>query len=205
MTTTYTAFHGKKCLASGPAAEVALAARAVLDMHPAADLFIFDDATGRQTDFNLTGSKAEMAARLAPAPRKPQAPRTPGRPKLGVVAREVTLLPRQWDWLGSQPGGASATLRRLVDAARNAGAPRERTRQAQAAADRFMMAMLGDQPGYEEAARALYAGDAKAFRGRIAAWPADLKAHVERLAAPAFGDAAMPGGLTETDGPHLFR
>ncbi|WP_040678635.1 DUF2239 family protein, partial [Nitratireductor pacificus] len=94
--------------------------------------------------------------------------------------------------LAAQPGGASAALRRLVDAARNTGAPRERARQAQAAADRFMLAMLGDQPGYEEAARALYAGDAKGFHGRIATWPADLRAHVEQLAAPAFGDAAEP-------------
>ncbi|MCR4269117.1 DUF2239 family protein [Nitratireductor sp. ZSWI3] len=194
---TYTAFHGKRHLASGAAADVALAAKAVLDAHPAADVLIFDDETGRQTDFNLTGSQAEVTARLAPAPA---APRPPGRPRLGVVAREVTLLPRQWDWLGRQPGGASATLRKLVDAARTANAPRERMRQAQAAADRFMMAMLGDQPGYEEAARALYAGDARAFHARILGWPADLKAHVERLAAPAFTaepskTASSPGGF----------
>ncbi len=183
---TYTAFCDKQHLASGPAAEVALAAKTALENSPEASILMFDDESGRQVDFNVTGSAWEVAARLAPAPEKPASPRSPGRPKLGVVAREVTLLPRQWEWLNKQPGGASATLRKLVDAARNAGAPRERMRQAQAAADRFMMAMLGDQPGYEEAARALYAGDERTFQTRIAAWPKDLREHVERLASPAF-------------------
>ena len=183
---TYTAFCDKQHLASGPAAEVALAAKTKLENSPEASILMFDDESGRQVDFNVTGSAWEVAARLAPAPEKPASPRSPGRPKLGVVAREVTLLPRQWEWLNKQPGGASATLRKLVDAARNAGAPRERMRQAQAAADRFMMATLGDQPGYEEAARALYAGDERAFQTRIATWPKDLREHVERLASPAF-------------------
>lgn len=183
----YTAFHGRKRLASGASIDVALAVKALLTVHPGADVLIFDDETGRQVDFNLSGSDAEVAARLSGGePAKASAKRAPGRPKLGVVAREVTLLPRHWDWLNEQPGGASATLRKLVDAARTADAPRERLRRAQAATDRFMMAMLGDQPGYEEAARALYAGDAKRFQSRIGGWPADLKAHVERLAAAAF-------------------
>ncbi|WP_295813743.1 DUF2239 family protein [uncultured Nitratireductor sp.] len=187
---SYTAFHGKKRLAGGPATEVALATKALLAEHPGADVLIFDDETGRQTDFNLSGSDAEVTARLSTgASQNAPGKRPPGRPKLGVVAREVTLLPRQWDWLNEQSGGASATLRKLVDAARTTDAPRERLRKAQAATDRFMMAMLGDQPGYEEAARALYAGDATGFQNRIGGWPADLKAHVERLAATAFEEA----------------
>ncbi|MFC5585478.1 DUF2239 family protein [Nitratireductor kimnyeongensis] len=184
---SFTAFHGKKCLSQGSDAVVALAAKAVLDDLPGADVLIFDDETGRQVDFNLNGNREEVVARLdGSANAKKPVKRAPGRPKLGVVAREITLLPRQWDWLSEQPGGASATLRKLVDAAKSAGAPRERQRKAQAATDRFMIAMLGDQPGYEEAARALYAGDAASFRKRIEGWPTDLKAHVERLAAPAF-------------------
>ncbi|MBN7774959.1 DUF2239 family protein [Nitratireductor aquimarinus] len=184
---SFTGFHGEKFLASGTATEVALAAKALLSDYPGADVLIFNDATGRQTDFNLTGSEAEVLERLAPKPQE-AAPekRAPGRPRLGVVAREITLLPRQWEWLSEQPGGASATLRKLVDAARTADMPREQVRRAKTAADRFMMAMLGDKPGYEEAARALYAGDAKTFKSRISNWPKDLRTHLERLAAPAF-------------------
>lgn len=187
---SFTAFHGKKLLARGSAVEVALAAKNLLDEHSGADVLIFDDLSGRQIDFNLAGSCEDVAARLAPKEQETQPKRAPGRPRLGVVAREVTLLPRQWDWLNGQPGGASATLRKLVDAARTADAPHEKVRRAKSAADAFMMAMLGDQPGYEDAARALYAGDAESFRRRTGKWPADLRAHAERLAAPAFESRA---------------
>ena len=90
-------------------------------------------------------------------------PRGRGRPKLGVVAREVTLLPRHWDWLNSQSGGASVALRKLVEAARLAGDDKDRTRHAQEAAYRFMTALAGNLPGYEEATRALYAADPARF------------------------------------------
>ncbi|WP_367718441.1 DUF2239 family protein [Nitratireductor sp. GISD-1A_MAKvit] len=184
---SFTAFHGKRLLARGSAVEVALAAKALLEEHPGADVLIFDDQSGRQIDFNLAGSDRDVAARLTPKKEEDvQAKRAPGRPRLGVVAREVTLLPRQWDWLNAQPGGASAALRKLVDAARAANAPHDKTRRAKTATDTFMMAMLGDQPGYEDAARALYAGDEQSFRRRIGSWPADLRTHVERLAAAAF-------------------
>jgi len=175
---TCTAFHGGRKVASGSRLEVALALK---QQGRDENILIFDDATGRQIDFDLSGTAEQVAARVLAA-----APRAPGRPKLGVVAREVTLLPRHWEWLNRQPGGASAALRRLVDAARNDAGGREHARQAQEAADRFMMAMLGDQAGYEEASRALYAGDGKRFRELISGWPADLKDHVERLAGPAF-------------------
>ncbi|MEO0363522.1 MAG: DUF2239 family protein, partial [Pseudomonadota bacterium] len=134
------------------------------------------------------GSEEDVIARHSPAPKPAEEPepRRAGRPKLGVVAREVTLLPRHWDWLKEQRGGASAALRRLVEAAiRNPG-PEERARRAQAAADKFMSVMLGDQPGYEEAARALYAGDGAAFGATVFGWPKDLRDHAARLAAPAF-------------------
>src|SRR5690606_33996876 len=112
----HTAFLGNARLASGAAWEVAIAARRALDRDQAAAVLIFEDWTGRQVDFDLRGADEEIAARLKPA-EEPQPPRSPGRPKLGVVAREVTLLPRHWDWLGRQPGGASTTLRKLVEAA----------------------------------------------------------------------------------------
>ena len=123
---TVTAFAGERLLAAGPVIEVALAVRAAAAMNGDAALLVFDDRTGRQVDFDLSGSETDIRARLTPANEKPapetaSARRSPGRPKLGVVAREITLLPRHWEWLAEQPGGASVTLRRLVDAARGAG------------------------------------------------------------------------------------
>lgn len=186
---TVTAFAGERLLAAGPAPEVALAIRAAAAMNGDAALLVFDDRTGRQVDFDLSGSEADIRARLAsekPAAQAASARRSPGRPKLGVVAREVTLLPRHWEWLAEQPGGASVTLRRLVDAARNAEADPARARKARETADRFMAAMLGNRPGYEEASRALYAGDRGRFMELSEPWPVDLRDHARRLAAPGF-------------------
>jgi hypothetical protein len=111
-------------------------------------------------------------------------PRGRGRPRLGVVAREVTLLPRHWDWLAAQPGGASAALRRLIDSARHADAGRTAARQAQERAYRAMLALAGDLPGYEDACRALFGGDPDGFAARIADWPADVRAYALELARP---------------------
>lgn len=186
-----TAFAGERRLASGTSVEVALAVAAALRANPHQSILAFGDVTGRQVDFDLRGSDADIAARLAPpAAEEGPARKGAGRPKLGVVAREVTLLPRHWEWLGEQPGGASVTLRKLVDAARkgqgaDAGVAASR---AKAAADRFMSTMLGNQPGYEEASRALYGGDRDRFEALSQAWPADLRDHARKLAAPAFGD-----------------
>ena len=105
-----------------------------------------------------------------------------GRPKLGVVAREITLLPRHWDWLAAQPGGASATLRRLVENARRDGGADGRQRAAREAAYRFLSAVAGNLPGYEEALRALFAGDAARFETQMADWPKDVRAYALRLA-----------------------
>jgi hypothetical protein len=110
-----------------------------------------------------------------------------GRPRLGVVPREVTLLPRHWDWLAAQPGGASAALRRLVEQARLASAERDRRRLAQEGAYRFMSAMLGNQPDFEEVTRALFAGDRSRFRALSTPWPPDPRDVAWRLA-----DAALP-------------
>ncbi|GJD64946.1 DUF2239 family protein [Methylobacterium frigidaeris] len=175
---TCTAFEGGRRLAAGPAAAVALAVKRAAER--GISPLVFDDRSGRQIDFDLRGSDAEVTARLDP-PARPA-----GRPKLGVVAREVTLLPRHWDWLAAQPGGASVALRKLVEAARSADSGGERRRLAQEAADRFMGAMLGDAPGYEEASRALYAGDADRFQTLSEDWPVDLRDHARRLAGPAF-------------------
>lgn len=188
---TCTAFQGARRIASGPLAEVALAAKRAADRGDT--VLVFDDATSRPVELDLRGSEAEVLARL-PTPAEAQtenaedlgAPRGPGRPKLGVIAREVTLLPRHWDWLAGQPGGASVTLRRLVEEARRAGEGRDRLRQAQEAAYSFMAAMAGDRPGFEDTARALFAPDRDRFAALTEAWPADIRDHARRLAAAAF-------------------
>jgi hypothetical protein len=118
------------------------------------------------------------------APTRPGA----GRPKLGVVAREVTLLPRHWDWLKAQPGGASAALRRLVDAERRRQKEENDPRPAREAAYRFMSAMAGNLAGFEDTARALFAGDYERLRALTRAWPRDVRDHALGLAGcPAAG------------------
>lgn len=123
-------------------------------------------------------------------------PRGPGRPKLGVVAREVTLLPRHWEWLNGQPGGASVALRKLVDEARRANDGKDRVRQAREAAYRFMSVMAGNERGFEEATRALFAGDRERFEEFVASWPADVRDHAKRLAAAAF-EGRVVGRISE--------
>ena len=189
MTDHFTAFQGSHRLATGPLAEVALAVKKAAD-RAAAAILIFDDATGRPIDLDLRGSDADIVARLpqpadATQPPNPAAPRGRGRPKLGVVAREVTLLPRHWDWLASQPGGASVALRKLVHAAQQASALADRRRASQEAAYRFMVAVAGNRPGFEEATRALFAADAARFTAHTARWPRDVREHARRLAANA--------------------
>lgn len=192
---TFTAFAGTRRLAAGPLHTVALALHAAGRDQTEA-LLTFDDATGRVVDLDLRGSVADVVTRYAPATPTEAEPaeaeptaRGRGRPKLGVVAREVTLLPRHWDWLAAQPGGASVALRRLVEDARRAEAPRQQIRTAQDAAYRFMSAMAGNLPGFEEAARALFAGDRARMEQEAAGWPEDVRAYALRLAFPA-ADAA---------------
>ena len=186
---TCTAFQADRRLASGFYGQVALAVRALLKAQPNAAVLIFDDETGRQVDFDLRGSDRDVLARLGGFESDDAASvRRPGRPKLGVVAREVTLLPRHWEWLAAQPGGSSVALRKLVEAARMAKAGSDVVRRAQEAADRFMMAMAGNLPHYEEAARALYAGHQQRFLDLTTSWPADLRTHARRLGAKAFAD-----------------
>ncbi len=171
----YTAFAGNRRLASGARREVLLAVKA---HHDAGGdrVLVFEDETGRQVDFDLRGTPDEVVAR-AEAPRKAG----PGRPKLGVVSREISLLPRHWEWLEQQPNGSSAALRRLVDEARKREPDRARARRAREAAGRFMWAMAGDLPGFEEASRALYAGDERRLRALVRAWPKDVRAHLLAL------------------------
>ena len=184
---SYVAFVGNSRIAHGTLAEVAAAAKAYADAcdatGPAA--LVFDAETSDTVEIDLRGTADEVRARLA-SPDEPAAPRAPGRPKLGVVAREVTLLPRHWEWLAAQPGGASVTLRKLVEAARRDGSAAESCRRSQDATYRFAVAIAGNEPGFEEATRALYANNAEAFAEQTAAWPADVREHARALAARAF-------------------
>jgi hypothetical protein len=182
-----TAFDGERRLASGPPLDVAMAVKAATAAGAEGPLLVFDDASGAVIHLDLRGSRVDVASRLAVATGEPPAaPRGRGRPKLGVVAREVTLAPRHWEWLALQSGGASAALRRLVEEARRSSAPKDRVRAAQEAAYRFMAAMAGDLPGFEEATRALFANDRQRFERLAAQWPDDVGAYAMKLAAPAF-------------------
>jgi uncharacterized protein len=191
MPTSCTAFTGTRRIASGRPEEVALAVKAALGANEDRPLLVFDDSSGRPVDFDLRGMPEDILARLATEPDTPAEPaRGPGRPKLGVVAREVTLLPRHWDWLKAQPGGASVALRKLVEAARATHAGADRRRWAQQSADRFMSALAGNEPGYEEATRALYGGDQVRFEASMVAWPADVRGYAMQLATAAFDQGA---------------
>lgn len=183
---TYTLFQGQRRLLTAPLPEVLTFLKGGFRRDPTLPLLIFDDQTGRTTDLDLRGTLREVLDRHAPAPARTG----PGRPKLGVVSREVSLLPRHWDWLESHPNGASATLRRLVDEARRADPAAERRRLAAQSADRFLTVLGGDLPGAEEASRALYRGDGTAFGRVVQAWPEDLRLHALHLAAPAFQEDA---------------
>lgn len=189
--TQCTVFQGFRRIASGDLHLVALKAKEAIDRGVSEPVLIFADSSGQVIDVDYRGTLDEMSRRLldmqehTPGPVT-GAPRGPGRPKLGVVAREVTLLPRHWDYLNRQPGGASVTLRKLVDEARKVNATRDRVREAQEAAYRFMTALAGDEPGFEEALRALFASNEARFNEMTASWPADIRDHAKQLAATAF-------------------
>jgi uncharacterized protein len=170
---TLTAFHRFRKLASGSAEELTR----VIRRRPQGEVLVFDDATGTQIDLDIRG-KTRKTADEPPSAE----PRLRGRPRLGVIAKEITLLPRHWDWLNLQPGGASVALRKLVDEARRTSGDRDRVRAAQEAAYRFLSAVAGNLPGFEEATRALFAYDRRRFTQLIAAWPEDVRDYAVRLA-----------------------
>lgn len=188
---TYTAFAGQRLLASGPIKATLLKVKGFVDGGGQERVLIFEDRSGIQTEFDLRGSADEVLARVGadPAFLPAEAPSSgaarPGRPKLGVVSREISLLPRHWEWLDRQPNGASAALRRLIEAAKKSGQGQERARVAREAAAKFMWVMAGNLPDFEEASRALYAKDDARLSGLIAAWPGDIRSHTQRLVEEA--------------------
>ena len=193
-----TAFQGTVRIASGPLAQVAAKIKAVVDAGEPSIILILDDLTSEPIEVDFRGSVEDVVNRLATPPggvavQVDQPAGGPGRPKLGVVAREVTLLPRHWEWLARQPGGASVALRKLVEEARRANGGKDRLREAQASTYRFISALAGNEAGFEEAARALFAGNAAGFNKAIGAWPPDIRAHAMKLAAAALPKLAVRG------------
>lgn len=214
----FIAFEGRRCLAQGSLAQVALAVKAATEARPLARFMVFNGRTSEVLDFDLRGTPQEVLARLAlshpaalagaerptnglataTASAVPQsddlvlAKTGPGRPKLGVVAREVTLLPRHWAWLSSQPGGASVALRKLVEQARKDSQSQDERRLSQEASYRFMSAMAGSLEGFEEAARALFASERERFDALLAPWPQDIQTHLQHLAQAAWVPADAP-------------
>lgn len=197
---TYTAFLGPRRIASGDLQAVAAAMRATQQQQHEAAVLLFRDDSGEQIDIDLRSGIDEVNA--GPQPSPAEAGTLPagkvsakgrGRPKLGVIPREVTLLPEHWDWLSAQPGGASVALRKLVHEARKAGTEREQQRRAQERAYRVMSALAGNFPGFEEASRALFAAKLDQLAAEAQAWPADVLEYVLRLADPASGAGTDQG------------
>lgn len=189
QTLSYSAFNGSELLAQGDLSEVVLQVKRALKKNANSSILIFSDATGKEMDFDLSGSDKEVIQRLQIYISPTDTPTNmtgPGRPKLGVVAREVSLLPRHWEWLSTQSGGASATLRRLIEDAKKNVSKKDIITQAQERTYKFMSAIAGNLTHYEEALRALYASDEKNFKDCIASWPADIKDHLKKLSKPVF-------------------
>jgi len=185
---TYTAFAGERLLVSAEIQKTLLRVKRQFDKDKKTPILVFEDRTGKQIDFDLLGTPVQVLARLAShpffVPKDATSPQRngPGRPKLGIISREVSLLPRHWEWLEKQPSGISGTLRRLVEDAKRQDPDKERARMAREAADKFMWAMAGNFPGFEEATRALYASDQKRFEKLIRNWPVDIRRYLNRLA-----------------------
>lgn len=181
-TAAYTTFAGTRRLVSGDLRTMLLKTKEYLDRGPGESVLIFEDRTGRQVDFDFRGTIDEVWERAVPPSKNPG----PGRPRLGVIGREVSLLPSHWAWLEAQPSGASAALRRLVEEARKRDPGEARAREAVAAAGRFMWAIAGNLQNFEEASRALYGRNQARFREMVEGWPQDIRAHLDTLTEACF-------------------
>jgi len=204
-----TAFCGDHCIACGALRHVALSAKTASECGRPHPFFIWENATGRLIDIDLSGTEADVLARVkdrqsqqaqgnGPDEAHRRKQRGPGRPKLGVVGREVTLLPRHWDWLRTQPGGASVALRKLVEQARLANADKDRVGRLRQGAYAFLSFMCGDRPGFEEASRALFRGEREGFEALIADWPVDIRDFAKNLAAAGFQEDAAATRTIDT-------
>ena len=167
----YICFSGHLCIAQGTLTTVAEAAWQFTQTNPSKTTLTFSRKNGEVIDLNLSGALRDVSERYAPVPTIAKR----GRPKLGVTAREITLLPQHWDWLSQQPGGASVALRRLVEAARKDSSGEQVTRERITATYKFMAAIAGDLPRFEEASRALFKRQKSQFAKHISKWPSDIR------------------------------
>lgn len=182
MITTFTAFAGQSLVATGTLEVLLPKLKSLHETDAAASVLVFEDATGKQADFDLRGTMEDVLARAMPAPAR----QGPGRPRLGVVSREISLLPHHWEWLETQPNGASAAIRRLVEEARKRDPEAQKARLAKDATVRFLTSMAGNLPGYEESTRALYSANLDAFQREIGNWPKDIRDHALKMSEPIF-------------------
>ncbi|MEK2688043.1 DUF2239 family protein [Bdellovibrio sp. GT3] len=186
---TCTAFAGHKEIASGDVVEVATKVKKYLKDNAKENVLIFDDVTSALVELDLRGTVESVSRRYETLVAEAEEKKCgPGRPKLGVVSKEVTLLPQHWEWLALQPGGASVTLRKLIEEAKKKNFAKDQIRQAQDAVYKFMHAVAGDLPNYEEALRAMYAYDTKKFKKMIADWPKDIQEHTLRVGREALAN-----------------
>lgn len=169
---TYTAFVGNTRLITDSLLNVALAIKN--QQHDSAPILIFEDQTGKQIDVNITGSESDIQQRYAEL----ETVKKVGRPKLGVISREITLQQKHWDWLDLQNSSASAVIRKLIDQELNNAQSESNIMMTKQTTDRFMSAMLGNMPNYEEATRALYQGNKEGFLELIQDYPNDLKEYL---------------------------
>lgn len=189
----YVAFAGARLLVEGSALAVLPVLKHRFEKDPLDSVLVFEAASGRQIDFDLS---VPLDALLAQA--SGDTPRGPGRPRLGVTSREISLLPRHWEWLERQPNGISAAIRRLVEQAMKQNPGRERARRIRASLSHMLTALAGDRPHYEEATRALFADDVPRFERLVARWPRDLREYAIRRVREAHdaeqSDDATGGG-----------
>ncbi len=186
---TYTAFNTFDCVAKGSLADTALAMKGYSDQHPNAQLLVFSDSTGRQIDLDLSGTQAEILNRLKlyTSPSKPSET-TVGRPKLGVFPREISLQSEHWEWLLNQEGGASSAIRKLIDAKIKGSVKSDvLVKEAQERTYKFLSAIAGNLPRFEEVIRFLYRKDKEQFEGLMSGWPGDVVGHAKVLADGVWG------------------
>ena len=191
----YMAFAANRCIASGDIKEVARKTKNIIDTDQQETILVFDGFTGEVIDIDFRGTLEDVLKKLetssavmepAASPETLPSQRGPGRPKMGVVSREVTLLPRHWEWLNRQPGGASVALRKLVEEARRTYQKQDLIRQSREAAYRFVSTLAGNETGYEETIRALFAGNQERFTALTSEWPGDIAEYAQKLAHFSF-------------------
>ncbi len=185
---TYTAFNGFQIISQGALCDVAVVTFKKWRAQPEAKILIFSDSTGRQMDLDLSGSEKDVIERLKMYETKPTTPHVrAGRPKLGVIPREISLLPHHWEWLLNQDGGSSSAIRRLIDEkTKPLPLAKDKIKQAQEVTYKFLSAIAGDLPHFEEVTRYLYRKDKKKFESLMADWPKDITRHTLALAAEVF-------------------